>query len=214
MSRPIAIAIAALAIACRAAVPQGPEPVSPDVVAAMDRAQRLLEDGRPSEAVADVKAAVESAPGDARSHRLLGLLMEARDDAAGALAAYGRSLALREDAAVRRRAAQVAASLSRHDEAVEHWETVCAAEPADVAARLSLAVAYERADRPASAEGAYAQAVNLAPENPAIRRRFGAFLDEQGRPSRARAQRAACEAPEPAVAPAKKPMRALPASAR
>ncbi len=209
MLRPLAIA--ALAIACRAAVPPGPVPASPEVAAAMDRAERLLEDGRPSEAVVDVKTAVESAPEDARSHRLFGLLLEAKDDAEGALAAYGRSLALREDAAVRRRAAQLAASLSQHDEAVEHWEAVCAAEPADVAARLSLAMAYERSDRPASAEGAYEQAVKLAPENPVIRRRFGAFLDGQGRPSRARAQRAVYEAP--AAAPAKA-MRALPASAR
>ncbi|MBM4360965.1 MAG: hypothetical protein FJ096_22935, partial [Deltaproteobacteria bacterium] len=55
-------ALAALAIACRAAAPQAPVPASPAVVAAMERAERLIEDGRPSEAVADVKTAVVFAP--------------------------------------------------------------------------------------------------------------------------------------------------------
>lgn len=216
MIRVVAMVSLVFALACRAATPAPPVPpvaTPPDVVAVMTRAQQLIDDGRPSEAVDDVKLVMERAPKDARSHRLFGLLMEARDDVAGALAAYGRSLALLEDAAVRRRAAQLATSLERHDEAVAHWEAVCAAEPSDLAARLSLAMAYEKADRPASAEVAYGQSVRMAPENPAIRRRFASFLEGQGRPSRARALRIADEPTNAPKSPARM-MRALPASGR
>jgi tetratricopeptide (TPR) repeat protein len=211
MRRPAAIAV--LAIACRAAAPSVPAAAPPDAVAAMDRAERAIDEGRPSEAVADARLAVDLAPADARAHRVVGLLMEARDDASGALEAYARSLALRDDAQVRRRAAQLATSLGRHEVAVEHWEQACALDPGDVAAKLALAMACERADRPATAQAAYEKAVAMSPDNPALRRRYAAFLEGQGRPSLARAQRALYEPAAPA-SPTVKAMRTLPPSAR
>lgn len=185
-------------------------------LAALERAELLLEAGEPGRAVDDVKLAVENLPGNPRSQRALGRLCEDREDIACALSAYERSLAVREDPLVRRRHALLAGAAGDHAKAVESWEVLRVQDPSDVAARLELALAYDKADRPASAEAEFDALVTLAPGNVPIVRRFVEFLERQGKPAKARELIAKVE-PAPAPAgPAKgeRRMRVLPRSSR
>lgn len=162
-------------------------------LAAVERAEILIAAGRGPQAEPDVQLAVKSLPDNPRAQRLLGQWLEESQDVEGALAAYARSLALRESPMVRRREALLLTRLGRHAEAVESWERICDVTGADAAAWYALAMAYDRADRPASAEAAFEKALSFAPDNPQLRRSFGEFLLRQGHPSRARLQLARAE---------------------
>ena len=182
-------------------------------LAAVERAEIQIAAGRAAQAESDVQLAVKSLPDNPRAQRLLGQWLEESQDVDGALAAYARSLAIRESPMVRRREALLLTRLGRHAEAVESWERICDVTGPDAAAWYALAMAYDRADRPASSEAAFEKALSFAPENPQIRRSFGDFLQRQGYPSRARLQLARAEklsAPRAGV----RRMRDLPASRR
>jgi tetratricopeptide (TPR) repeat protein len=167
-------------------------------LARLERADVLLALGGDGAAIlADAKAAVDALPQNPRAQKTLAFALQETGDNDGALAAFERSLALRDDPSIRRKLAAVNARAGRKTVALGHWEALRDADPSDVGTHVELAQLYAELDRPGSAEQEFRAALALAPSNFALRRRFADWLEKQGKVRDAREERKRAEAADP-----------------
>lgn len=151
-------------------------------LARLERAQLLVETGEDAPlALVDASVAAQALADNPRAQMLLGQTLEESGDAAAASEAYRRSVALRPDVGLRRRLAIVLERAGKTQESIDVWEALRNESPEDVGARLALAESYEKMDRPASAEAEWTEVASLAASNAYLLRRFGDFLERQGK---------------------------------
>lgn len=166
-------------------------------LASLERAELLLDAGEVAAGASDAALAAAALPENPRAQRVLGRAREDAGDLPGAILAYTGSLAVRDDAPLRRRLAALLARAGRVEEATRLWEQLRAADARDPGAHLELAQLYERLDRPASAEAEYDAVLALTPANAVLHRRFADFLGREGKGAKARAERQKAEALAP-----------------
>ncbi len=166
-------------------------------LAALMRADVLIELGHAAQAVGDANLAVKALPHNPRAWKVLGQTLEDAGRVDDAIAAYRKSVAIRDDEALRRRLASLDAREGRLGLAAREWESVRDGHPRDVAAHLELTALYEKLDLPASAEAEYRAVLALVPHNALFHRRFAQFLDRQGKAKAAREERAKADLLDP-----------------
>jgi len=115
-----------------------------------------------------------------RFPRLRGAALEQMGDDAGAAAAYGEALSIRDDAELRLRRALLLGRAGSRPEAIAELERLRAARPSDPMARSQLADLYEEAGRRAEAEAELRWLTAAAPADPAPLRRLARFLSRGG----------------------------------
>jgi len=179
--------------------------------ARLERADLLLSLGTEWEAAqADAREAARLTPSEARPWRVLGSVLEEAGRPGDAADAYSEAVSRAPDEELTRRVASLEARAGRADAARARWEAIRDAHPDDAGAHVELAGLYEGAGRFADAEREYRALLAVAPENPAIRRRFADFLDARGRRAEAAAERR--KAGDSSAAPRR--LRPLPPSSR
>ena len=109
----------------------------------------LLYSGRPADAVAAAADAAKRLPDTANAHYVLGLAARGQDDLATAVAAFGRVLAIdAEDAGAKIQLGQIHLQQRRYAEALTLFQDALAAEPYNVTAAYSVALALTRSGKP------------------------------------------------------------------
>ncbi len=158
---------------------------SPDVL----RAERLLAEGKVTEAKAVLEKAVAHDPDDARAWLDLGLAHEEIGDWASAEKAYRRATTLDPNFAepfnnlgvLLREAGKLA-------EATAMLERAVALDPALAPARFNLALSYEELGKHVDAEREYLATIEQLPDDPIPRINLAMMLLDAGRPDDAVAQ--------------------------
>lgn len=156
--------------------------------AAIDRAQRWLEDGRPEEAVHDLDGVLSAAPGNAEAWMIMTRARLMLDDTGAALVAANTAVGLAPKDP--RALAMVSLALSacgRHDEAVLAAHRAVAYEPENPSWHDITACVLLAGDlRPEQAERAARKAVRLDPQHPPFHVTLGFALAAMGRRGPAR----------------------------
>jgi tetratricopeptide (TPR) repeat protein len=164
----------------------------------LDLAELLLRESRDAAAA----LALLGDPGlrgeNPRLPRLRGAALELQGDWAGAAAAYGEALRLRDEDELRLRRGLVLERGGASAEAIAELERYRAVRPADPRARSHLAELYEEAGRRSEAEVELRWLAAAAPTDPGPVRRLARFLERSGDPERAElADRAARDLERP-----------------
>jgi serine/threonine protein kinase/tetratricopeptide (TPR) repeat protein len=139
-----------------------------------DRGQVPIHDGY-ADARQKVEKSLEIDPNLPDAYATLGWIQMSYDwDWAGAEASYARALELEPgNATTIRRAASLAATLGRFDEAIELDRRAVELDPLGVAMHNNLGLHYWRAGRADDAEAAFRKALELNPGNPAAHSGIG-----------------------------------------
>ncbi|MCA9638150.1 MAG: tetratricopeptide repeat protein, partial [Myxococcales bacterium] len=134
------------------------------------------------EAIAAHEAAMKLAPGDLDVHLSLGALYLKKGDLARAREHADAALRLGEgDPAAARLSAQVLVREGKHAEAAADYEAVVAAVPEDAEARLALARALIRAERPEAAIPHLERLAKERPDEAVIWSEWGGALTKLGK---------------------------------
>jgi len=160
----------------------------------LDLAELLLRDGGGAAAARELLTAPELQSASPRLPRLRGAAEEQLGDDLAAAAAYGQSLALRDDPDLRLHRAALLARSGSQAQALAEAERVRAASPGELLARSLLADLYEQAGRRAEAEAELRWLVGAAPGDPTPLRRLAAFLARGGEAAGAEAAEEAARA--------------------
>jgi tetratricopeptide (TPR) repeat protein len=134
-------------------------------------AQRLTDEQRWSQALAEWERAQAEAPLSAREQFSRGIALEATGDSARAIEALRLAAALDQTRTAFR--ARLAALLWENEEymqAIAEWQTIASQEPGNVEARLALARAHLKAGDLGRALGEYRRVLALAPGHAEARR--------------------------------------------
>jgi serine/threonine protein kinase/tetratricopeptide (TPR) repeat protein len=139
-----------------------------------DRGHVPIHDGY-AQAREEVKKALEIDPNLADAHASLGWIQMSYDwDWSGADTSFRRALELEPgNATTVRRAASLAATLGRFEEAIALDRRAVELDPLDVATHNNLGLHAWHAGRPDEAEAAFRKALELNPGNPAARSGIG-----------------------------------------
>ncbi len=154
-------------------------PSSPSI--RRNRAQALLHLGRAAEARAELEKALQIRPDHAPSWGLLGNVLAASGDRAGAERAYRRALQSGPTPQVHYNLALLLQQDSRGAEAIAGYRQALALAPGFAAAHNNLANALKEAGRIEEALGHYAEAVRIDPALADAASNYGAALREAGR---------------------------------
>lgn len=154
-------------------------PSSPSI--RRNRAQALLHLGRLDEARADLEKALQMRPDHAASWGLLGNVLAASGDAAGAERAYRRALQHAPTAQAHYNLALLLQEHGRTEEAIAGYRAALALVPAFAAAHNNLANALKQRGRIDEALAHYAEAVRHDPSLADAASNYGAALRELGR---------------------------------
>jgi tetratricopeptide (TPR) repeat protein len=146
-----------------------------------NRAQALFNLGRAAEARADLEKAVQLRADHAPSWGLLGSVLAALDERAGAERAYRRALQLAPTAETQYNLALLLHESGRLDEAIAGYRQAIALQPAFAAAHNNLANLLKGAGRHEEALAHYAEAVRSDPSLADACSNYGAALREAGR---------------------------------
>lgn len=142
---------------------------------------RLLDMGRPSEALPILREAVNSSPDFASAYYELGNALNATGDKKGAITQYEAATRLRPDHAE----AQNALGLILNDngqlaEAIEHFEQAVRAEPGFAEAHSNLGLALSQAGRRQEGLSHLRESIRLKPDDAMTRNSFASTLLEDG----------------------------------
>jgi tetratricopeptide (TPR) repeat protein len=155
-------------------------PRHPEVLAALLELDR--DQGRATESLARLRAAVEAEPGSARLLQLRGLAELTQGLEAEAEASLRRAIELDpNDLAGYERLAQLLARRGRSQEMLATYESALAARPDSAPLQLLVGVLHEGLGRRESARERYEQAVRLDPELAAAKNNLAYLLAEEGR---------------------------------
>ena len=115
-------------------------------MAKLNLAIALFYGGKPTEAAAEARAAVESLPDSPNAHYVTGLIAKAEDRLDAAAAAFKRVSEIDpQDAGAKINLGQIHLQQRRYDEAVKLFREALAAEPYNVTAAYSVALSLIRA---------------------------------------------------------------------
>lgn len=130
--------------------------------------------GHPEDGIRLVKASLEAAPGMADWHSNLGImLLQAHDDAAGALEAFRTAVALDpKQFNARSNLGVLLRLLGLHTDAEAEYRTAIALNPDHADAYHNLAILLDATGRVAEAVTAYCHALTLRPQYAAARRQL------------------------------------------
>ncbi|HSN22270.1 MAG TPA: tetratricopeptide repeat protein [Usitatibacter sp.] len=146
-----------------------------------NRAQALLHLGRPAEARAELEKALQLRPDHAPSWGLLGSVLAAQGDAAGAERAYRRALQAAPSAEGHYNLALLLQEAGRTEEAIAGYRQALAFNRDFAAAHNNLANALKAMGRAEEALAHYAEALRADPSLADALSNYGAALREAGR---------------------------------
>jgi Flp pilus assembly protein TadD len=152
-------------------------PASEDVV----RAEAMIAEGRPQDAVPILEQAIAASPSDVRARLDLGLAHEMREDLGAAERAYRGAIEV--DPAMAEALNNLGALLrdtDRTDEGIAVLRRAIEARPGLASAHLNLALALEDAGDSEGAEREYRIVMRLAPRDPASRTAVAMILLTRG----------------------------------
>lgn len=142
-------------------------------------AAKLLEEGRPHEAAAELRSALVIDPWDTRTAARLGELLGKRGDWAGARDVYTTALSHRpRDLRLRAGLGSAQSAMGHLDEAVATLDTVLAQDPAHVAALCGRGNAALAMGDAQTARAMFQRAIDVAPTDPYAHNGMGATLGE------------------------------------
>jgi Tfp pilus assembly protein PilF len=117
-------------------------------IARLNLAFALLSGGRPAEGAPEARAAAKQLPDNPTAHYIVGLIAKADNAVEEAAAAFGRVLQLDpRDAGAKIQLGQVQLQQRRYEDALRLFQDALAAEPYNVTAAYSVAIALARAGR-------------------------------------------------------------------
>jgi tetratricopeptide (TPR) repeat protein/spermidine synthase len=157
---------------------------SREIAAAMivDRAEAMLQEGRPEDAIRAAKQALELHAANPNVRRVYANALVAAGDVAGSVEQYQELLHIRPNlTGARVQLASTMARLGRPEEGIQEIREAIRRDPNHAQAHFVLGILLEQVQRPDEAIAAYAETVRLEPRNLDARNNLGIALARAGR---------------------------------